>query len=400
MTKIKLDTVVEILSPQQIIRELILEQLQSRFNGKMEIEMGLEGRLLDSWVEAIDRSRDQACVRSQLTSVVRTALYQACERQVARLVEQQDANASADHLMLTAGDLLGDVEGTLLDSDFGAPEVLPDDFSELSEFVKEKLPRLARISKSEHAHVVMDRRQLNLVWLADKRRDCLAAAKYYVRDLSSMGLLSISSKVICATAREHCYNDDDRDVCVDENLGTDDVGVLLLVDEAENLCSPGRKRLRTLHQKRQDMITVLVTRTESQPETLDNLVRELFPTTLMLRSKTEDSDEPVENIRKALVEAIQQKFEGKMMIEDGPDGTPIRALARRIAKDCEDSTSSNMIKESVTLHLKDVWNRQTERHLTGTGGGDDDDNDYDYLTLTCEDLIGGPPEMTEVATEE
>lgn len=235
---------------------------------------------------------------------------------------------------------------------------------------------------------------MNLVIFGRDEFDYAQAANVYHNYLDAAGYFPDGAKYDCCSAKSSCCSC--CDCCVDKGSARVESGTLL-INNAERICSQGKRRLRSMQKNRQNLTVVFALQSKEIPGSLEEVI-DCFPLRLQLQGDSGSSRPKV--VLDALLKSVESKFKGRMKFEGGPNGPFVRLCARRILKDCDKHEQG--IEDEVKSALQKIYNRQLERLLRTTKiePHEEKTHQLDYLLLTSEDLLGTPPDSSTFQIKE
>ena len=223
------------------------------------------------------------------------------------------------------------------------------------------------------------------------------ATELYHKYLDVSGYFRDGSKYVTLLAKKYCARclHDDLDLyftkssnslpCTNELPCGLESGGTLLIKDAEDLCSQGRRNIKSIQKSSKGLTLVVALQSKKTPESLGDILA-ACPLRLQLRI-----EEKLQLVTKALLKSVEKKFKGGMKFEGGPDGRYVRLFARRILKDHDEDEE---IDEGINSALQKVYDRQLKR-LTG-----DKTRNLDNLLLTAEDLGAIIPDVSKFQIKE
>jgi hypothetical protein len=92
---------------QTRIRERVVKSIELKYEGKMQVEGGIDGPYLNAYIRKISQSCGEQARNKSIDEAVDASLYDVLQRQMNRLIKSKGSMENQEYYLLTASDLLG-----------------------------------------------------------------------------------------------------------------------------------------------------------------------------------------------------------------------------------------------------------------------------------------------------
>lgn len=177
------------------LHQILVQQLQSKFQGKMRVEGGVNGLFMRILTRRIGRGRGGGCFANARD--VHDALLRVLLRQANRLSQSRRLQEDPDDMFLTQTDLIGPPPTSTLEKSTAWKEL--QDMTGLASVKKSIHSLIARIQTNyerELAEKSLVETSLNKVFLGNPGTGKTTVAKYYAQILTELGLLSNGEVIV------------------------------------------------------------------------------------------------------------------------------------------------------------------------------------------------------------
>lgn len=177
------------------LHRILLKELQSRFQGKMRVEGGINGIFMRVLVRRIGRGRGSGCFANALE--VQNTLSSVLIRQADRLSNDRRIQRNTDDMFLTQKDLIGPPPISTLDNS-PAWKNLQDmiGLTSVKQSVRALISQLQTNYDRELAEEPLLESSLNKVFLGSPGTGKTTVAKFYAQILTELGLLSNGEVIV------------------------------------------------------------------------------------------------------------------------------------------------------------------------------------------------------------
>lgn len=215
------------------LHQILVQQLQSRFQGKMRVEGGINGIFMRILTRRIGRGRGSGCFANARD--VHDTLLRVLLRQADRLSKGRRLQEDVDDMFLTQADLIGPPPESTLENST-AWKKLQDmiGLSSVKQSVRALINRVQTNYERELAEECPVETSLNKVFLGSPGTGKTTVAKYYAQILAELGLLSNGEVIV-----KSCHDFIGKWLGHSENLTKAILdsakGKVLIIDEAYGL---------------------------------------------------------------------------------------------------------------------------------------------------------------------
>lgn len=215
------------------LHQILVQQLQSKFQGKMRVEGGVNGVFMRILTRRIGRGRGGGCFANARD--VHNMLLRVLLRQANRLSQSRRLREDPDDMFLTQTDLIGPPPTSTLEKSAAWKEL--QDMTGLGS-VKESIHALiARVQTNyerELAEQSLVETSLNKVFLGGPGTGKTTVAKYYAKILTELGLLS-NGEVIVKSCNDFIGSYLGESENLTKTILDSARGKVLIIDEAYGL---------------------------------------------------------------------------------------------------------------------------------------------------------------------
>lgn len=215
------------------LHQILVQQLQFKFQGKMRVEGGVNGVFMRILTRRIGRGRGGGCFANARD--VHDALLRVLLRQAKRLSQSRRLQEDPDDMFLTQTDLIGPPPTSALENSTAWKEL--QDMTGLASVKKSIHALIARVQTNyerELAEKSLVETSLNKVFLGGPGTGKTTVAKYYGQILTELGLLSNGDVIV-----KSCNDFVAKYLGQSENLTKSILdsarGKVLIIDEAYGL---------------------------------------------------------------------------------------------------------------------------------------------------------------------
>lgn len=177
------------------LHQILVQQLQSKFQGKMRVEGGVNGVFMRVLTRRIGRGRGGGCFANARD--VHDTLLRVLLRQAKRLSQSRRLQEDADDMLLTQTDLIGPPPTSTLKNSTAWKELQHmTGLASVKKSIHALISRIQTNYERELTEQSLVETSLNKVFLGGPGTGKTTVAKYYAQILTELGLLSNGEVIV------------------------------------------------------------------------------------------------------------------------------------------------------------------------------------------------------------